>query len=68
MKLTELLKNVTPLTIVGDAEVDITGVNIDSRKVENGHLNALFPKPLSWERRLCWVKICPTLTQLGTVV
>ena len=38
MKLTELLKNVTPLTIVGDAEVDITGVNIDSRKVENGHL------------------------------
>ena len=38
MKLTELLKHVTPLTIVGDAEVDITGVNIDSRKVENGHL------------------------------
>ena len=36
MKLTELLKHVTPLTIVGDAEVDITGVNIDSRKVENG--------------------------------
>ncbi len=38
MKLTELLKHVTTLTIVGDAEVDITGVNIDSRKVENGHL------------------------------
>ena len=38
MKLTELLKHVTPLAIVGDAEVDITGVNIDSRKVENGHL------------------------------
>ena len=38
MKLTELLKHVTPLAIVGNAEVDITGVNIDSRKVENGHL------------------------------
>ena len=38
MKLTELLKHVTPLAIVGDAEVDVTGVNIDSRKVENGHL------------------------------
>ena len=38
MKLTELLKSVTPVAIIGRAEVDITGVNIDSRKVENGHL------------------------------
>ena len=38
MKLTELLKYVKPLAIIGDADVDITGVNIDSRKIEKGHL------------------------------
>ena len=38
MKLKELLKNVSPLHIVGDIEVDITGVNIDSRRIESGHL------------------------------
>ena len=38
MKLTELLKNVTPQTIIGNEAVDITGVNIDSRKIEKGHL------------------------------
>ena len=38
MKLTELLKNVKSLSIIGSAEVDITGVNIDSRRIEPGHL------------------------------
>lgn len=38
MKLSELLKYVKPITIIGDSEVEITGVNIDSRKVEKGHL------------------------------
>jgi UDP-N-acetylmuramoyl-L-alanyl-D-glutamate--2,6-diaminopimelate ligase len=38
MKLNELLKNIKPLAIIGDAEVDITGVNIDSRRIEKGHL------------------------------
>ena len=38
MKLQELLKNVKPLTITGNADADITGVNIDSRKIEQGHL------------------------------
>ena len=38
MKLSELLKYVQPISIVGNAEVEITGVDIDSRKVENGHL------------------------------
>ena len=38
MKLIELLKYVTPQGIVGNQEVDITGVNIDSRKIEKGHL------------------------------
>ena len=38
MKLKELLKYVTPITIIGDSDIDITGVNIDSRKIESGHL------------------------------
>lgn len=38
MKLSELLKYVKPITIIGDSEAEITGVNIDSRKVEKGHL------------------------------
>lgn len=38
MKLQELLKNVKPLAITGNADADITGVNIDSRKIEQGHL------------------------------
>ena len=38
MKLSELLKNITPIRIIGDAEAEITGVNIDSRKVEQGNL------------------------------
>lgn len=38
MKLQELLKNVTPLAIEGEGNPDITGVNIDSRKVKPGDL------------------------------
>ena len=38
MKLSELLKNVKPLCIIGSEDIDITGVNIDSRKIEKGHL------------------------------
>ena len=38
MKLKELLANIRPLDIIGDAEADITGVNIDSRRIENGHM------------------------------
>ena len=38
MKLTELLKYVKPLAIVGNDDVEITGVNIDSRKIKDGHL------------------------------
>ena len=38
MKLSELLKYVKPIAIVGDKEVEVTGVNIDSRKIEQGHL------------------------------
>lgn len=38
MKLSELLKNIRPVQITGDADVEITGVNIDSRKIAAGHL------------------------------
>ena len=38
MKLSDLLKNIVTISITGDAECDIKGVNIDSRKVANGHL------------------------------
>lgn len=38
MKLSELLKEISPISIKGDTDVEITGVNIDSRKIEQGHL------------------------------
>ena len=38
MKLSELLKYVKPISITGNADADITGVNIDSRKIASGHL------------------------------
>lgn len=37
MNLQELLKSIKSLAIIGDTDVDITGVNIDSRKISNGH-------------------------------
>lgn len=38
MRLDELIARIKPLEVVGSADVDVTGVNIDSRKVEFGHL------------------------------
>ena len=38
MKLNELLINVKPICIEGNAEAEITGVNIDSRRIKSGHL------------------------------
>ena len=38
MKLNELLKNITPIKIIGNDDVEITGVNIDSRRIKAGHL------------------------------
>ena len=43
MKLNELLKNVEVLNILGNAEVEISGVNIDSRRIEAGHLFVAIP-------------------------
>ena len=38
MKLNKVLKNITPIKIVGNDNVEITGVNIDSRRIKAGHL------------------------------
>lgn len=38
MLLKELLKAIQPVQISGDSEIEITGINIDSRLVEKGHL------------------------------
>ncbi|KGF37718.1 UDP-N-acetylmuramoylalanyl-D-glutamate--2,6-diaminopimelate ligase [Prevotella bivia DNF00650] len=38
MKLTDLLKGVKTLNINGDSDIDIAGINIDSRKIKAGHL------------------------------
>ena len=38
MKLQDLLKNIQPVEIAGDVETEVTGVNIDSRKIKDSHL------------------------------
>ena len=38
MNLTDLLKGVKTLNINGDSDIDIAGINIDSRKIKAGHL------------------------------
>ena len=43
MKLSELLKNVEVLNALGDTDIEITGVNIDSRRIEAGHLFVAIP-------------------------
>ena len=40
MILKNLIQNIKPLQVVGTTDVDITGVNMDSRAVEQGHLFA----------------------------
>lgn len=38
MKLKDLLTKIKPVEIIGSTDIDITGINIDSRKIESGHL------------------------------
>ena len=38
MKLNELLKTVQPVELIGSTDIEITGADIDSRRVEPGHL------------------------------
>ena len=36
--LSELLQTIKPVSIIGSTDKEITGVNIDSRRIEAGHL------------------------------
>lgn len=38
MKLSDLLKAIQPTKVIGSIDKEITGVNIDSRRIETGHL------------------------------
>lgn len=38
MKLSDVLAKIKPLEIIGNADVEVTGINIDSRKIEPGHM------------------------------
>lgn len=38
MKLSEIIKKVSVLKTVGDTDKDITGINIDSRRIQPGHI------------------------------
>jgi len=38
MKLNELIRNIKPTAVIGSDDIDITGVNIDSRRIAKGHL------------------------------
>ena len=38
MKLKELLKDIPVIAVVGSEDIEITGVNIDSRRIKEGHL------------------------------
>ena len=38
MKLSDLLKAIQPVQTIGSTDIEITGVNIDSRLIEAGHL------------------------------
>lgn len=38
MKLQEIISGINPIEVVGSVDINITGVNIDSRRISNGHL------------------------------
>ena len=67
MILSELLKAIQPIQIIGSTETEITGVNIDSRLVQAGHLfmamrgtqtMLTFPLPLRKVPSQCFAKMC----------
>ena len=38
MILQEIISRISPVEIIGTADINVTGVNIDSRSIEKGHL------------------------------
>ena len=71
MKLNELLENVEVLNILGDTEVEITGVNIDSRKIDQQTGTGCYIHRRRIDRRQCrngcnpvlWKPFQPTETR-----
>ena len=43
MKLSEIINDIEALNVVGNADVDIVDVDIDSRRVATGHLFVAIP-------------------------
>ena len=81
MKLQELLKNIKPTTIEGNTDVEITGVNIDSRKIKDGHLfvamkgtqidghKAILCEDMPQEKNdgVCYIQVASTEDAVGKV-
>ena len=38
MKLQEIISGINPIEVIGSVDINITGVNIDSRRISDGHL------------------------------
>ena len=38
MILQEIISRISPVEVIGTADINVTGVNIDSRSIEKGHL------------------------------
>jgi len=38
MKLDQVIKNIQVTNLIGHSDIDLKGINSDSRKVESGHL------------------------------
>lgn len=76
MKLSETLKTIKTVNIIGSTDIDLTGINIDSRRIKAGHLfvamkgtqvdgHRFIEKPSSWElSQSCW-KTCLTVSMRG---
>ncbi len=62
MRLKELLEHVETLNIIGNVEVEITGVNIDSRQIKKGHLFIAIPGTVTDGH-----KFIPKAIELGAV-
>ena len=42
MILQEIISRISPVEVIGTADINVTGVNIDSRSIEKGHLSPFY--------------------------